>query len=268
MRHLVLWGNNVYLLSGKYPFYGNSEEEITRKILMGNYNFEDKHFIDVSENAKDLIKKCLIHDKNKRITVKEALKHEFFTGEININNIFEDEIDTKNILINLKNNSRKISKFYQIVLAFLSYNFADKEELKKLRKIFYKIDLNLDGKISKEELYLAYKEAGIEINKTEIEKIMYSIDFDGNGSIEYEEFIRVTLQKEQLFTDVNLKTAFDMFDLDKNDKISLREILEVIGATDLEIDKNVIDQLKREILKDGDEEINFKRFKEIMLELK
>ena len=256
------------LLCGKYPFYGNSEEEITRKILTGNYNFENKHFYNVSENAKDLIRKCLIHDKNNRITVKDALKHEFFAGEININNIFEDEIDTRNILINLKENSKKKSKFYQIVLAFLSYNFADKEELKKLRKIFYKIDLNLDGKISKEELYLAYKEAGIEINKTEIEKIMYSIDFDGNGSIEYEEFIRVTLQKEQLFTDVNLKTAFDMFDLDKNDKISLREILEVIGATDLEIDKNVIDQLKREILKDGDEEINFKRFKEIMLELK
>jgi calcium-dependent protein kinase len=256
------------LLSGKYPFYGNSEEEITRKILTGNYNFEDKHFIDVSENAKDLIKRCLIHDKNKRITVKEALRHEFFTGEININNIFEDEIDTKNILINLKNNSRKISKFYQIVLAFLSYNFADKEELKKLRKIFYKIDLNLDGKLTKEELYLAYREADIKINKSELEKIIDSIDFDGNGSIEYEEFIRVTLPKEQLFTDVNLKIAFDMFDIDKNGTISMREILEVIGATDLEIDKKVIDQLKKEILTDGDEEINFKHFKEMMLKLK
>jgi serine/threonine protein kinase len=256
------------LLSGKYPFYGNSEEEITRKILTGNYNFEDKHFIDVSENAKDLIKRCLIHDKNKRITVKEALRHEFFTGEININNIFEDEIDTKNILINLKNNSRKISKFYQIVLAFLSYNFADKEELKKLRKIFYKIDLNLDGKLTKEELYLAYREAEIKINKSELEKIIDSIDFDGNGSIEYEEFIRVTLPKEQLFTDVNLKIAFDMFDIDKNGTISMREILEVIGATDLEIDKKVIDQLKKEILTDGDEEINFKHFKEMMLKLK
>ena len=39
--------------------------------------------------------------------------------------------------------------------------------------------------------------------------LLKSIDFDGNGYIEYEEFIRVTLSKEQLFTDVNLKTAFD-----------------------------------------------------------
>ena len=118
------------LLCGRYPFYGSTEEEITRKILIGNFNFDDKHFDNVSENAKDLIRKCLIHDKNKRITVKEAIKHEFFSGEIDINNIFEDEVDTKHILYSLKNNSRKISKFYQTVLAYLSYNFADKEELK------------------------------------------------------------------------------------------------------------------------------------------
>ena len=255
------------LLCGRYPFYGSTEEEITRKILIGNFNFDDKHFDNVSENAKDLIRKCLIHDKNKRITVKEAMKHEFFSGEIDINNIFEDEVDTKHILYSLKNNSRKISKFYQTVLAYLSYNFADKEELKRLRQIFYKIDLNLDGKISKEELYLAYKEAGIHISKTELEKIIKSIDFDGNGSIEYEEFIRVTLPKDQLFNDINLKNAFDMFYFDKNGSISMTEILEVIGA-DKEIDKNVIEELKSEILKGGDEEIDFKHFKEIMYDLK
>ena len=255
------------LLSGKYPFYGTSEEEITKKILTGNYNFDDKHFDNVSESAKDLIRKCLIHDKNKRITIKEALRHEFFAGEIDINNIFEEKVDTKKVLNGLKCNSKKKSKFYQIVLAYLSYNFADKEELKRLRKIFYKIDLNLDGKISKEELFLAYKEAGMNLNKEELEKIIKSIDFDGNGSIEYEEFIRVALPKEQLFTDINLKNAFDMFDLDKNGSISMSEILEVIG-TDKEIDSHVIDELKSEILTDGDEEIDFKHFKEIMLELK
>ena len=255
------------LLCGKYPFYGRSEEEITKKILTGNFNFDDKHFDNVSEAAKDLIRKCLIHDKNKRITIKEALRHEFFAGEININNIFEEHVDTKKVLNGLKCNSKKKSKFYQAVLAYLSYNFADKEELKRLRKIFYKIDLNLDGKISKEELFLAYKEAGMNLSKEELEKIIKSIDFDGNGSIEYEEFIRVAIPKDDLFTDINLKNAFDMFDLDKNGSISMSEILEVIG-TDKEIDSHVIDELKSEILTDGDEEIDFKHFKEIMMELK
>ena len=55
---------------------------------------------------KKLIKKCLIYDKNKRITAENALKHEFFMDDINPNNIFEDEIDTKNVLLSLKNYSQ------------------------------------------------------------------------------------------------------------------------------------------------------------------
>jgi len=252
------------LLCGKYPFSGKSEEEITKKILFDKLTFDDKLFENVSESAKDLIRKCLIRDKNKRISVKEALTHEFFAGEINMNNIFADEVETKNILKNLKTNARKTSKFYQIVLTYLSYNFADKEQLQRLRNIFYKIDLNMDGKLSKEELYKAYKDAGIKLTKTELNEIIKSMDFDGNGFIEYEEFIRVTLPKEQLFTDLNLKNAFDMFDKDKNGTISLNEIIEVIGT---ELDKKAIEELKKEVSLDGDKEIDFKHFKEFMLGL-
>ena len=255
------------LLCGKFPFSGKTEEEITKKILFGNLKFNNKQFENISESAKDLISKCLIRDKNKRITIKEAMKHEFFAGEIDISNIFEDEVITKNVLNNLKINSRQTSKFYQIVLTYLSYNFADKEHLQKLRNIFYKIDSNMDGKLSKEELYKAYKEAGIDITKQELNKIIKFMDFDGNGYIEYEEFIRVTLPKEQLFTDINLKNAFDMFDKDKNGTISMDEIIEVIGI-DKELDKNAIEELKKEVSYDGDKEIDFKHFKDFMFGLK
>ena len=255
------------LLCGKHPFAGKDEEEITRNILFGKLNFNHKHFINVSESAKDLIRKCLIRDKNKRISIKEILNHEFFAGEININNIFEDEVVTQNVLSKLKKYGVQLTKLYQVVLSYLSYNFADKEHLQKLRNIFYKIDLNMDGKLSREELYFAYKEAGIEIDKEELNKIMKSIDFDGNGFIEYEEFIRVTLPKELLFTDSNLKNAFDMFDKDKNGTISMEEIIEVLGV-DKEFDKNAIEELKKEISYDPNTEIDFHHFKNFMLGLK
>ena len=255
------------LLCGRHPFTGRSEEEITKNILFGNFNFNNNHFQNVSENAKDLIRKCLIRDKNKRISIKEVLKHEFFSGELNINNIFEDEVNTKNVLSNLKVAPKQTSKLYQIVLTYLSYNFADKEHLQKLRNIFYKIDLNMDGKLSKEELYKAYKEAEIDITKEELSKIINFIDFDGNGYIEYEEFIRVTLPKELLFTDINLKNAFDMFDKDKNGTISMDEIMEVLG-TDQEFDKSAVEELKKEISYDANKKIDFQRFKEFMLGLK
>ena len=251
------------LLSGKFPFFGKTEDEITKNILSGKFRFEDKYFKNVSEKAKDLISKCLIYDKNKRISVEEVLKHEFFAADLNLNNIFEDDIDSKNVLISLKNYSQH-SKIYQFVLTYLSHNFADKEQLNKLKKIFYKIDLDLDGKLSKEELFTAFKEAGMEMQNDQLNKVIESIDFDGNGYIEYEEFIRVTLPEEQLFTETNLKSAFDMFDLDKNGTISLYEFKEILGIGKSK-NKNLNKELLKEIPIKGNEEINFEQFKKILI---
>ena len=103
--------------------------------------------------------------------------------------------------------------------------------------------------------------------KNQVDIIFNNIDTNHNGFIEYEEFIRVTLPKEQLFTDLNLKNAFDMFDKDKNGTISMEEIIEVLGV-DKEFDKNAIEELKKEVSYDGDKEIDFKHFKEFMLGLK
>ena len=158
--------------------------------------------------------------------------------DINPNNIFEDNIDTKNVLLSLKNFSQH-SKVYQTVLTYLSHNFSDKEELNKLKKIFYKIDLNLDGKLSKSEFEHAFKEAEIEMTKEQLDNMLKSIDFDGNCFIEYEEFIRVALPKEKLFTEKNLKIAFEMFDLDKNGMISLEEFKTILRINKIK-DKKVI----------------------------
>ena len=254
------------LLSGHFPFFGKTQKEIKKNILSGTFTFNEKYFSHISDKAKDLISKCLIYNKNKRISIEEVLQHEFFADDLNPHNIFEENIDSKNVLMSIKNYSAQ-PKLYQTVLAFLSHNFAEKVHLNKLKKIFYKIDLNLDGKLSKEELYTAYKEAGMEMPKEELDKVVESIDFDGNGYIEYEEFIRVTIPKEQLFTDANLRTAFDMFDLDKNGTISLTEFKEILGLGKNK-DINVNKELLKEIPIKGNEEINFEQFKKILLEQK
>ena len=250
------------LLSGKFPYFGKTENDVVEKILSQKVEFNFPIFDQISSEAKDLIKKCLIYDKNKRISAEEALNHEFFSN-IDLNNIYQEKIDLKEVLSSLKYFS-KHSKFYQVVLAFLSHNYAEKGQIDKLKKIFYKIDSNLDGKLSKEELMNAYKLSGIKIKKSQLDKIINSMDFDNNGYIEYEEFIRATISKENLFTDINLKTAFDMFDLDKNGSISLSEIKEVLGIKKNDDDK-VIQELMNEVHRTGNEEITFEQFKESML---
>ena len=260
-----IWSCGVIMyimLSGEIPFYGKTEKEITQKILSGKFEFRNSAFDSVSFLAKDLIEKCFIFDKNKRISVKEALKHPFFVNDIDPHNIFQEQLDSVDILKSLKKYS-KHSKFYQAVLAFLSHNFAEKAQLDRLKKIFLLIDLNFDGKISREELRLAYKAAGLPLEKEQIEKIIQSVDFDNNGFIEYEEFIRVTIPKEHLFTEANLKIAFDLFDLDGNGQISPFEVKEVL-ANGKSVDEGVIKELLNEIQKTGDDEITFDQFKQII----
>ena len=128
------------------------------------------------------------------------------------------------------------------------------------KKIFLSIDLNFDGKISKEELLSAYKNNGIIVDQSQLNEIIKAIDSDNNGFIEYEEFIRAAIPKEKLFTEVNLKTAFDLFDLDKNGAISPSEVKEVLGM-DSNVDEKVLDELLKEIKNTGNDEISFEQFK-------
>ena len=102
------------------------------------------------------------------------------------------------------------------------------------------------------------------MTKKQLDKMMDSIDFDGNGYIEYEEFIRVALPKSKLFTETNLKIAFDMFDLDKNGTISLDEFKTILGINKIK-DEKVNKELLKEIPIKENEEMTFEQFKQIFL---
>ena len=248
-----------YLLSGIFPFSGENEEELKRKITLGKFIFDFDKFNGVSEDAKDLIKKCLKTDSSRRISVIEAMSHPFFDDLKDSKVYLEDE---KKILENLKN-QKEHPIFYQMVLTFISYHFNDKPLLHELSRIFYKIDRNTDGKITKEDLLNAYEEAGEKITKNELEEIINSVDFDKNGFIEYEEFIRVCIPEDRLFTDPNLKNAFDLFDTEKKGSITYMQVVEALERED-KINGKMIELLKKEVSKMGNELLDYEKFKNLM----
>ena len=260
-----IWASGVLmyvLLSGRFPFLGKTEEEIEKKILSGKFEFDEELFKDVSEEAKDLITQCLKYDVNQRITIHEALNHKFFYNLYHSNKFTEDEIKRlKNIVLYNEN-----SKFYQLVFAYLSHNFSDNKLLNDLNNIYYKIDKNCDWKITKAELFKAYKAAEIFISQEQIEKMMDSMDFDKNGHVDYEEFIRMCIPKERLFTEENLENAFMSFDKDKNGFITASEILDFIQGN-RNLSEEAKKAIKEEILEVADEIIYKNEFKNLMLSM-
>ena len=251
-----------YLLSGTFPFIGNNIEEIKSKITSGKLIFDYDSFTGVSEDAKDLIKKCLRNDKALRISILDTVKHPFF-DDLKDSKVYL--IDEKKILENLKC-QKESHIFYQIVLNFISYHFNDTELLIELSRIFYKIDRNSDGKITKEDLMNAYEEAGEKIDKKDLEKIIKTVDFDRNGFIEYDEFIRVCIPEDRLFTVDNLKNAFNLFDKSKEGSISYLNVVEAVESEE-RINPKMIDLFKIEVAKMGDEKINFDQFYNLMVKL-
>lgn len=90
------------LLKGSTPFDGKNEEEITEKIINTKIDLDEENW---SDDAKDLIKKCLTRNVLNRITIEEALNHPFV--KIESREFTEKEIK---ILLNLKEETLKSTR--------------------------------------------------------------------------------------------------------------------------------------------------------------
>jgi len=75
------------LLVGYQPFRGETQEVDDKKlqelIVSGTFEFDDAHgWKDVSADAKEFIKSCLVTDPKKRFTASAALNHPWFQAAI------------------------------------------------------------------------------------------------------------------------------------------------------------------------------------------
>ena len=78
-----LWAIGVIayiLLSGTPPFNGRNEVEVFNKIRCCDYDFPDKQWSYISDEAKDFISKLLHPEPNKRMSAELALQHPWITN--------------------------------------------------------------------------------------------------------------------------------------------------------------------------------------------
>ncbi|NXW72811.1 DAPK3 kinase, partial [Hirundo rustica] len=79
--HLVLepfWGVptlSFLRLSGASPFLGETKQETLTNISAVNYDFDEEYFSNTSELAKDFIRRLLVKDPKKRMTIAQSLEH-------------------------------------------------------------------------------------------------------------------------------------------------------------------------------------------------
>lgn len=79
-----IWSFGVILyvcLCGFPPFYDENVRKLYSQIKRGAYDFPSPYWDNVSEDAKDVVKKCLCVDTSKRFTAKQLLQHPWVKGE-------------------------------------------------------------------------------------------------------------------------------------------------------------------------------------------
>ena len=254
-----IWSAGVilYIIICGYPcFNGEDDDEIFEAIQKGKIAFPSPEWDDVSDDAKQLIKKMCCSPE-KRLTAEQVLKETWVKD--NAPNSGKISLPMKADGFKNYANSNKLRK---AVLTYIASRLSE-QEIKKIKEVFQIIDVDNDGKLSLEEMKKAVTLANdrkIEFN----EEIFKSIDTDNSGNIEYTEFISACIEKNVYLNEEKLKDAFKLFDADNSGKISRAEIERVLHMSkhSKEID-TIMD--KHDTNKDG--EIDFQEFLSMMKEL-
>ena len=219
-----------------------------------------------------MVLKLLQVNPVKRLSAKEALEDVWFQKNGNIN--VYDRRNSNGYKYFIKN----ITEFYaeqklqQATLAFLVHNFAPKEELNELKKIFVAFDKNGDGKLSKEEFVKGLTNNNSNLNTilksdASIEGLLKNIDSDNNGYIGFEEFLIASINKEKILTEKNLKMAFDVFDRDKSGGISQNELKFILGEYNVNAKEYLWQKMIQQIDLNQDGQISYEEFHEMMMDV-
>lgn len=260
-----VWSSGVImyiLLCGYPPFNGPNDKIIFQRVLEGKFAFPEEDWSGISKKAKELIQKMLTYDPAKRISVCDCLQHEWFK-----HHFAEVKNSNKNNVLNNLKNFRSDTKLQKAVILYIISFFDLKEEKDELLKTFKELDLDHDGQLTKDELMIGYsKLMGEENAKKEVDKIFVTIDVNGTGAIDFTEFCLATVNHKKLLTKERLTQVFKMFDTDGSGTISSEEIKDFFSMSDGG-DDSFAQELIEEVDKNGDGEISFNEFKEMMEKL-
>ena len=91
-------------------------------------------------------------------------------------------------------------------------------------------------------------------------------DVDGSGGIDFDEWCAATIKQDQLLNEPNMRAAFNLFDKDGGGTIEAAEIASVLGY-DMEKNKEMFENVVREIDLNGDGMIDFNEFRAMLVRL-
>ncbi|OMJ67872.1 hypothetical protein SteCoe_34848 [Stentor coeruleus] len=255
-----VWSLGVFMyfiLMGRHPFKGESLESIYEKSSKGSKILNLNSLNKLSENAKDLITKMLTVQPNKRITLKSAIYHPWFTHYET-----KEERISPEVLKNLCKYKAK-SKLWQEAIKVAVKNLSN-SQINNLRSAFMQLDTSKSGFITAQELQQTMKNNGFNLASEEIDGIIRNCSYIESGKINYSDFLVATLGNKALVDEEVMWEAFKIYDKKNSGKINVKDLKYALNIAGCEFTEDEFQELISEAKLDDNSDIDFDNFKIIM----
>ena len=254
-------------LCGELPFKDKKVAGIFKKISQGEPSFKEEEWDNVSSNAIEFIKMCLIKKPEKRPNAVEALNHKWF-DELNAkytNNDMKFNECEKDILNSIKMFTYK-HHFQILGLTYISRLISENER-KIIKELFFKINTAHNGRICKDELLFAFNKNDITLDTNEEENMFKNINcFNCDENVlEYNHFIISGMNMKKYLNDDNLKKAFNYFDFNGDGFLNKEDIEKSLMRDGVKRTFGVAGDIVKDVL-DTDTKIDYEKFKTFFIE--
>lgn len=141
------------------------------------------------------------------------------------------------------------------------------DQLKQLRDIFRRFDMDGDGSLTQLELAALLRSIGLKPTGDELHALLSAMDSNNNGAIEFEELaaaIAPMMTQQSLVDQAQLLEVFNAFDRDGNGYISAAELARSMAKMGQPLTFVELTQMMKEADTDGDGVISFSEFAAVM----
>ena len=188
------------LLTDRSPFPRGSRSLLANAIGSGVVDFDNSGFLSLSNGAQGLIKMILKVDPEDRPSCEEVLQHQWFCESKQTLPI------TYNIAQKMRNFEVK-TKTARTMMTLVTETLSNSKKDYRMISYFKSLDLNNDGKVSREEIINVFNQVGLNV-LSEIDFIMENLDIDKSGFVDYTELILALTNWVQELKKKNLCKVF------------------------------------------------------------
>ncbi|XP_052199629.1 probable calcium-binding protein CML16 [Diospyros lotus] len=140
-------------------------------------------------------------------------------------------------------------------------------QLKQLKDIFMRFDMDSDGSLTHLELAALLRSLGLKPTGDQIYVLLANMDSNGNGSIEFDELVEAILpdmSEEVLINQEQLMEVFRSFDRDGNGYITAAELAGQMAKMGHPLTYRELSEMMRDADTNGDGVISFNEFANIL----